>query len=100
MKQTDADEPQKASQTLRIETVLCPETRVGSRSLLLVTRAYKWIPNGVNCGAVWVEPFAVVVIEEGGEYVLSLSIEPVTLKDLLQELPALGAAMEKARVTA
>ena len=94
MKRTIAIEPQKESPTLKKETVLCSETRVGSRNLLLVARAYKWVPSGLNCGAVWVEPFAVVVIEESEKYVLSLANEPVTLEDLLLELPTLAAVME------
>lgn len=98
MKRATAVEPQKESPTLKKETVLSSETKVGSRNLLLVVQAYMWLPRGLNCGAVWVEPFAVVVIEEDGEYVLSLSSQPVTLEDLLLYLPALEAMIENARV--
>ncbi|MCL4519909.1 MAG: hypothetical protein M1587_12020 [Thaumarchaeota archaeon] len=99
MKQTIATKPAE-SQTLKTEIVLSQEARVGSRILFVISHEHKWLPSGLNYGAVWLEPFALLVMEKESEYVLSLSDEPVNLEDLLAESPSLKAAVEKSRARA
>lgn len=100
MTQRTEEKLQKENRTLKIETVLHSDVGIESRHFLLIAHTYEWIPDGLYCGAVWIEPFAVVVVEEGMEYALSLSDKPVTFKQLLNELPGLYTMIQNVRVGA
>ena len=43
-----------------------------------------------------VKPFALLIIEEGKEYALSLTGQPVTVQELLESAPEIRAAQEEA----
>ena len=80
---------------LQKKIVVGRRIQAGGRSLWPVMQALIWMREDRVLIA-RVKPFALLIIEEGKEYALSLTGRPVTVQELLESAPEVRAALEEA----
>ena len=80
---------------LQKKIVVGRRIQAGGRSLWPLMQALIWKRQDRVLIA-RVKPFALLIIEEGKEYALSLTGQPVTVQELLESAPEIRAAQEEA----
>lgn len=80
---------------LQKKIVVGRRIQAGGRSLWPLMQALIWKREDRVLIA-RVKPFALLIIEEGKEYALSLTGQPLTVQELLESAPEVRAALEEA----
>ncbi len=79
------------------EIRIAKEMKAGNRSLYTVVRiSFLKTGEGKVKGS-WLTPLAMLIIEPGRQYAVSLTGERMSLDDILDLAPSLKAVVEKAR---
>jgi len=78
------------------EIRVAKELKAGDRSLYTVIRASFLKDQGKIVGS-WLTPLAVLIIEPGRQYAVSLTGERMPLEEIMELAPSLKAVVEKAR---
>ncbi len=78
------------------EIRIAKELKAGNRSLYTVVRI-SFLKAGGKIKGSWLTPLAMLIIEPGRQYAVSLTGERMSLEDILEMAPSLKDVVEKAR---
>lgn len=79
------------------EIRIAKELKAGDRSLYTVVRVSFLKTGKGNVIGSWLTPLAMLVVEPGRQYALSLTGERMSLEEILELAPSLKAVVDKAR---
>jgi len=78
------------------EIRVAKELKIGDRSLYTVIRVSVLKDRGKMVGS-WLTPLAMLVVEPGNQYAVSLTGERMPLQEIMELAPSLKAVVEKER---
>jgi len=79
------------------EIRIAKELKAGDKSLYTVVRVSFLKTGEGNLKGSWLTPLAMLVVEPGRQYAVSLTGEKMSLEEILKLAPSLKAVVEKAR---
>ena len=79
------------------EIRVCKEITAGTRTIFTVVRISTLETDDGKILGSWIMPRAMLIIEPGNQYAVSISGEKMSIKEILEMAPSLKEVAEKAR---
>jgi hypothetical protein len=79
------------------ENRVCKEITTGIRTIFTVVRISTLETDDGRILGSWIMPRAMLIIEPGNQYAVSISGEQMSIKEILEMAPSLKEVVEKAR---